>query len=90
MHCIVINDNNTILYVQSKDNVNISVNNFSIYDRWGNLVFTRDNVDLNNPAFGWDGYIGNNKVQSGVYVYRIEYLVNGELHYKTGGVSVVY
>lgn len=38
----------------------------SIYDRWGNMVFS-----THDPFFSWDGRQGDNDLQEGVYVYRI-------------------
>jgi len=46
----------------------------SIFDRWGDLVFS----SKENP-FTWDGNFGDQKVMPGVYVYKLElkYLLNG-------------
>ncbi len=38
-----------------------------IYNRWGRKVY-----QSSNPAAGWDGRIGNQKAEPGVYFYRIE------------------
>ncbi len=46
-----------------------SVNKFSmvIYNRWGRKVYSGS-----NPAQGWDGRIGSQKAEPGVYFYTIE------------------
>jgi gliding motility-associated-like protein len=46
-----------------------SVNKFSmlIYNRWGRKVYSSS-----NPEEGWDGKIGNQKAEPGVYFYKIE------------------
>jgi len=41
---------------------------FSIYNRWGELLFL-----TNNPYAGWDGKVNNKFVQRGVYIYKIRY-----------------
>ena len=38
-----------------------------IYNRWGRKVF-----QTNDPAKGWDGRIGNQRAEAGVYFYKIE------------------
>lgn len=44
---------------------------FSIYDRWGQLMFRTADPDL-----GWDGRFGpNNKlIESGIYVWKLEFM----------------
>lgn len=46
-----------------------SVKKYSIviYNRWGRKVYTST-----DPAQGWDGRIGNQKAEPGVYFYKIE------------------
>lgn len=39
-----------------------------IYDRWGQVLFTTDDMTK-----GWDGEVGGSPVPSGVYVYKIDY-----------------
>jgi len=33
----------------------IIIREFYIYDRWGELIFFKEDVELNDPALGWDG-----------------------------------
>ena len=42
--------------------------NFTIFDRWGTLVFETDNYDK-----GWDGLINNAEAPSGVFSDRLKY-----------------
>ncbi len=37
-----------------------------IWSRWGELIF-----ESNDPAFGWDGRIGNQQAPQGVYLYEV-------------------
>jgi gliding motility-associated-like protein len=45
----------------------------SIFDRWGNLMFVRENFEPNIPSNGWDGTFNGMRVEQGVYVYKVEY-----------------
>ena len=83
-------DGNTVLFIQADTHSNIVVNSFSIYDRWGNLMFTKENPEINDPDHGWNGYYNNYKVQGGVYVYVVEYVKGGEVLFEVGGVTLVY
>lgn len=48
---------------------------FLIFDRWGNLMFSQENIPLNDVSAGWDGTFNNNFVNPGVYVYKVEVLL---------------
>lgn len=41
---------------------------FSIYDRWGQLMFRSE-----NPDEGWNGFYGKKMAPQGVYVYKLTY-----------------
>jgi gliding motility-associated-like protein len=41
---------------------------FSIFDRWGHLVFQSHNLDI-----GWDGTYNQNNVEPGAYAWKIEF-----------------
>jgi len=59
-------------------NSNINLREFSIYNRWGNKVFSTNNI-----GNGWDGNINGKKQDSGVYVYVINGTsANGNVVYK--------
>ncbi len=49
--------------------VNIQNYDFTIYDRWGQLIF-----ETTDDTQGWDGTFHGRKVEEGVYIYRITYL----------------
>ncbi|MBK8556667.1 MAG: gliding motility-associated C-terminal domain-containing protein [Lewinellaceae bacterium] len=52
----------------SKDDV--PIHHLSVFDRWGNLVFDRQEILTNHYADGWDGRVRGRQLQPGVYVYR--------------------
>jgi gliding motility-associated-like protein len=45
------------------------VRNLSIYDRWGESLYSQDNLPLNDPNTGWDGSFRNKLMMPGVYIY---------------------
>ena len=45
----------------------IELKEFSVFDRWGNKIFT-----TLNSAKGWDGTFKGQQAASGVYVYIIK------------------
>ena len=58
-----------------------------IYSRWGELLFTSDNIDL-----GWDGSNQNSSeiCQSGSYTYYIEIEnIYGEIHKYEGILNLI-
>lgn len=40
-----------------------------IFDRWGNLLFERNEFPPNDESYGWDGRAGGKVVAQGVYVF---------------------
>jgi CHU_C Type IX secretion signal domain len=51
----------------------IVVRRFSIYDRWGSLVFNRENIDPFSDDLQWDGYTASDKkAASAVYFWYAE------------------
>ncbi|MBL0101769.1 MAG: gliding motility-associated C-terminal domain-containing protein [Saprospiraceae bacterium] len=50
------------------------VTKYSIYDRWGNLLFTGKDLLPSQPQTFWDGKFKGKDVVPGVYVYYLEML----------------
>ena len=42
-----------------------------VFDRWGNKLF-----HTNDPNIGWNGFYRNEDMQTGVYVYKLETVIN--------------
>ena len=56
-----------------RDSSNIvRVNEFRIYDRWGETVYENRNFDINDTTIGWDGTFRGEDMDTGVYVWVIE------------------
>ncbi len=69
----------------------IQVDLLHIYDRWGNLLFSQEEIKKGEESFsGWDATASGQKVNPGVYVYfAIISFTDGEtLEYK-GSITVI-
>ncbi|WP_236981068.1 gliding motility-associated C-terminal domain-containing protein [Membranihabitans maritimus] len=44
----------------------------NVFDRWGNLLFTRETFPKNEYSLGWDGTVNGEKMMPGVYVYTVQ------------------
>ncbi len=63
----------------------------AIYDRWGTLLFERQNVTPNQGSTLWDGTYQGQQVEQGVYLYHTNIMyLDGEKERITGTVTVVY
>lgn len=69
---------NEVFFVKLPDDVVGVVSQMSIYDRWGNLVFNKNNVPANDPSVGWDGTFNKVDLTPGVYPYVIKILIAGK------------
>ncbi len=48
------------------------VKSFRIYNRWGQLVFERDDIQLNDEHSGWDGTFNGAKPVPDTYIYAMD------------------
>lgn len=46
----------------------------NVFDRWGNLLYSRNTFEPNDYRLGWDGTAGGQTLIPGLYVYTIEVL----------------
>ncbi|HMU04159.1 MAG TPA: gliding motility-associated C-terminal domain-containing protein, partial [Saprospiraceae bacterium] len=66
------------------------VTKYSIYDRWGNLLFVGENLSPDNPSSFWDGKFKGQDVVPGVYAYYLEMLFkDGSTEKRGGDVTVI-
>ncbi len=65
------NDGNNDIFSLYSD-VEFMIESIEIYDRWGELIFARENILSTNPDHQWDGRFGNELVQPGVYIYYVK------------------
>ena len=67
-----------------------SVRNMAIYDRWGNSLFYRADLPINDPSAGWDGSFRDKEMDPGVYVYVVELeLIDGSIKIYKGDVTLI-
>jgi len=72
------------------DNSARLVSNFKIFDRWGELVYEANNVNLNDPRDSWDGTFKGKDMNPGVFIYIIEIeFVDGFVKIYQGDVSII-
>lgn len=67
-----------------------TINFLRIYDRWGELLFSREQIPTNSdPSEGWDGKFRGKVVQQGVYLYiaEVEFEDGAKLLYR-GDITV--
>lgn len=63
---------------------------FSVFDRWGNLVFFEDQISGAGPYKGWDGTFNGASAPQGVYAYMIRALfLNGTEKVFSGDVTLL-
>lgn len=66
------------------------IRRFGIYDRWGGLVFYRENLPLSEEAEGWDGYARNQITTPGVFTWWADVELHSGREVKLkGSVTVV-
>ena len=57
-----------------------------IFDRWGSLLYGQ----YGNVPFRWDGNVKGEKVQTGVYVYKLVWNdQDGDVMVKVGDITVM-
>lgn len=82
-----INDYFTVL--GSDPNVQL-INNFSVYSRWGELVFQAKNFQLNDAQNKWDGTFKGEPTAAGIYIYSAEVLfLDGRVDLYKGDVTII-
>lgn len=83
-------DRNSTFYVHSDQFIK-AVEEFRIFDRWGEMVFNADtNHPPNDPDFGWDGNFEDKPVEQGVYVYVIKIIFdNDQTQIFAGDITVI-
>ncbi len=80
---------NDIFSVYGNDQV-VQVRNLAIYDRWGNALYSRSDLQINDPSAGWDGTFRDDVMDPGVYIYVVEVeLIDGSVRLYKGDVTVV-
>ncbi len=81
---------NDVLFISAKENQISSIKKFTIYSRWGEVLYETSAIQPNDISVGWDGRFNNEEINPGVYVYvaEIEFFDGVEEVY-TGDVTVI-
>jgi gliding motility-associated-like protein len=81
--------NNDILNVTSHPGVE-RIHEFSVYDRWGNLMFGVTDIDPKTATIAWDGTFGGKELNPAVYSYVMKLrLITGREEIKTGDITLL-
>ena len=62
-----------------------SVKSFRIFNRWGKIVFERNNFSPNDPSYGWDGTVNGKAADTGVYIYTVEVVCDNGVPFTYNG-----
>jgi len=73
----------------ANDNV-INIDQLLIYDRWGELLFKKNDFVPNIPELGWDGTFNGRNALKGVYVYYFIVTTIDEEKLKFSGDITIY
>jgi hypothetical protein len=79
---------NTKFTIYGNDGL-LTILNLTVYDRWGNLMFSRQNFAPNDPQEGWDGNINGTPVDQGVYIYKAEVQTRFKRTIVAGDITVI-
>lgn len=62
----------------------------NIFNRWGDLVFSKNNFQPNDDLIGWNGFFKGKNVNNGVYIYTAEILFKDGISERfSGDISIV-
>ncbi|HEX5111718.1 MAG TPA: gliding motility-associated C-terminal domain-containing protein [Saprospiraceae bacterium] len=80
---------NDLIFVQSNEQVT-QVSFFKVFDRWGNMIYEKENFPPNDQAYGWNGNISGKVPNPQVFVYKAELqTVYGDAIQLSGDITLV-
>ena len=80
---------NEIFYIMGGREIRL-LEEFDIFNRWGDRIFHQGNVPANDPSFGWNGMYGGKWAEMGTYVYFVKIRFNdGSLQLYKGTVTLI-
>jgi hypothetical protein len=62
-----------------------SVKSFRVFNRWGKIVFEKNNFAPNDPSHGWDGRVNGRMADPGVYIYTVDVICENNVPYTYKG-----
>ncbi len=79
---------NEIFYPRGKGLARVKL--LRIFNRWGEVVFEKRDVPVNDPSAGWNGSFKGGKPIADVYVYQAEvFCENGQLITLNGNIALI-
>jgi len=67
-----------------------TIKNIAIFDRWGNLIWNKKDLDPFNSEMAWNGTMNNIKVEPGVYFWQAQIqFIDGIIMKYVGDVTVI-
>ncbi len=79
---------NDVFSIYGNDQIN-RIKNLAIFDRWGNALYTRSDLPINDPSAGWDGTFRDDVMDPGVYIYVVEVeIIDGSVKLYKGDVTL--
>ncbi len=82
-------DNTNNYFTAYSDDESATVLSMKIFDRWGALVWFRDEFSPNIPQDGWDGTFSGAHVEQGVYVFLVEMELAEGTQVFSGDITVI-
>ena len=81
---------NDMFFIQADESQIANINQFSIFNRWGEVVFQAANFQPNIPQSGWDGKFKNEELNPSVFVYFAEIeFIDGHVEMYKGDVTLL-
>ena len=65
------------------------IQRITIYDRWGERIFSANNFLASDPNMSWDGTIEGKLLNPGVFIYIVEYIEEGESKSHLGNLTLI-
>ncbi len=83
-------DKNSFFFINADPKFVEKIQNFEIFNRWGDVMYKLDNFDANIPELGWNGTFRGKEMDPGVYVYYAKILMkDGTVEIFKGDVTLV-
>lgn len=82
-------DDNERFKIGLAEDATVFIEEFLIYDRWGNLMYNKTDIDPHTYTEWWDGTYNGKEVENGVYTFLIKYFVRSQSKIAKGSVTKI-
>ena len=81
---------NDIFTIYTKSARQSRVESLKVFNRWGDLLYSRQNFQLDGEQVGWDGTFNDKLVDPGGYIYSVDVLFpDGSKEQKAGVINII-